>query len=168
MKIITLHQPWASLMALGLKRYETRHWPTDYRGPLLIHAAKRSVNGGGIRVWLDAQQIANIKPSGPEDPFFTYLNLPLGSIVAIANLTKCLEMMNGWVETDPPEGFTVIQSKSELERAVGLWEPGRFALRLDNVRSLPNPIPFKSRQGKLLNAPAEIIALVNEQLKEVA
>jgi hypothetical protein len=39
-KAISLWQPWASLMALGLKRHETRHWPTAYRGPIAIHAAK--------------------------------------------------------------------------------------------------------------------------------
>ncbi len=36
MKAISLHQPWASLIADGFKTIETRHWPTSYRGPLLI------------------------------------------------------------------------------------------------------------------------------------
>ena len=40
MKAITLHQPWASLVALGVKTIETRSWPTKYRGPLAIHAGK--------------------------------------------------------------------------------------------------------------------------------
>ncbi|TRU31740.1 MAG: ASCH domain-containing protein [Microcystis aeruginosa Ma_QC_B_20070730_S2] len=41
MKAISLWQPWASLVANGLKLYETRGWPTKYRGVLAIHAAKR-------------------------------------------------------------------------------------------------------------------------------
>ena len=41
MKAISLWQPWASYMADGQKLIETRHWPISYRGPLLIHAAKR-------------------------------------------------------------------------------------------------------------------------------
>lgn len=31
MKAISLWQPWASLMAVGAKRYETRSWGTLYR-----------------------------------------------------------------------------------------------------------------------------------------
>ena len=38
---MTLHQPWASLVALGVKTIETRGWSTNYRGPLAIHAAVR-------------------------------------------------------------------------------------------------------------------------------
>ena len=34
-------QPWASLIAIGAKQIETRHWPTKYRGPIAIHTAKR-------------------------------------------------------------------------------------------------------------------------------
>lgn len=39
MKALTLHQPWASLVACGVKTIETRSWSTSYRGPLAIHAA---------------------------------------------------------------------------------------------------------------------------------
>ena len=34
-KALTLHQPWASLMAWGVKTIETRGWATAYRGPLV-------------------------------------------------------------------------------------------------------------------------------------
>ena len=40
MKALTLTQPWASLVAIGAKRIETRSWSTPYRGLLAIHAAK--------------------------------------------------------------------------------------------------------------------------------
>jgi hypothetical protein len=36
MKALTLIQPWASLVAIGAKRVETRGWRTSYRGPLAI------------------------------------------------------------------------------------------------------------------------------------
>jgi hypothetical protein len=41
MKSITIIQPWATLIALGEKKYETRGWPTKHRGPLAIHAGKK-------------------------------------------------------------------------------------------------------------------------------
>lgn len=40
MKVLTLKQPWATLVAEGLKKYEFRSWKTNYRGELLIHAGK--------------------------------------------------------------------------------------------------------------------------------
>jgi hypothetical protein len=40
MKALTIRQPWASLVATGVKTIETRSWSTKYRGPLAIHAGK--------------------------------------------------------------------------------------------------------------------------------
>ena len=40
MKVITLKEPWASLVVNGYKTYEFRSWKTSYRGKILIHAAK--------------------------------------------------------------------------------------------------------------------------------
>ncbi len=40
MKAISIHQPWASLIAFGEKRFETRSWHPQYRGRILIHASK--------------------------------------------------------------------------------------------------------------------------------
>ncbi|HVT78326.1 MAG TPA: ASCH domain-containing protein [Acidimicrobiales bacterium] len=52
MKALTLHEPWATDVAEGRKRIETRGWSTRYRGPLAIHAARtlRSVEYLG---WLE-------------------------------------------------------------------------------------------------------------------
>lgn len=47
---ITLTQPWASLMAFGEKRVETRSWRTGWRGLTLIHAARTL---GGLAEMLD-------------------------------------------------------------------------------------------------------------------
>lgn len=40
MKVITIKQPFATLIAEGLKEYEFRTWKTNYRGPIFIHAGK--------------------------------------------------------------------------------------------------------------------------------
>ena len=39
MKVLTLKQPWATLVAEGIKRYEFRSWKTNYRGKILIHSS---------------------------------------------------------------------------------------------------------------------------------
>lgn len=38
MKALTLKQPWATLVAEGIKKYEFRSWKIKYRGKVLIHA----------------------------------------------------------------------------------------------------------------------------------
>ena len=40
MKVLTIKQPWATLIMQGNKRFEFRSWQTKYRGDLLIHAGK--------------------------------------------------------------------------------------------------------------------------------
>ena len=37
-KVLTLKQPWATLVAEGIKKYEFRSWKINYRGKVLIHA----------------------------------------------------------------------------------------------------------------------------------
>ena len=38
-KVLSIRQPWASMIVRGLKRFEIRTWSTPYRGQLLIHAS---------------------------------------------------------------------------------------------------------------------------------
>ena len=38
MKVLTIKQPWATLIMQGVKRYEFRSWNTKLRGEFLIHA----------------------------------------------------------------------------------------------------------------------------------
>lgn len=52
MKALTLWQPWATLVALGVKTIETRSWSTSYRGPLAIHAAKKAPEYGPVGAYL--------------------------------------------------------------------------------------------------------------------
>ena len=39
MKALSIKQPWASLIAHGIKDIENRTWATKYRGKVLIHAS---------------------------------------------------------------------------------------------------------------------------------
>ncbi len=46
MKAVSIKQPWASLIACGIKTLEVRAWPTIHRGPLLICSSRRPVIEG--------------------------------------------------------------------------------------------------------------------------
>jgi activating signal cointegrator 1 len=139
-KTISLWQPWASLIALNLKRYETRGWATNYRGELAIHAAKRPLCKEGKRL------IAYLKEFHGQT--IDLDRLPLGAIIAIVDLTDCLSMGS--------EGI-VIGSVPKLERMIGDWQPCRYAWKLENVREI-EPIPYLGRQ-KLFTAEIENITV---------
>lgn len=74
MKVITIKQPWATLIAEGYKEYEFRTWKTKFRGEILIHAGKS----------IDKKALERFK----------YLNLdyPTGKIIAKANITDCVKV----------------------------------------------------------------------------
>ena len=50
--VLSMHQPWASLLVFGLKRIEGRAWPTDYTGRLWIHATSTKPTAKEIEVLL--------------------------------------------------------------------------------------------------------------------
>ena len=56
MYAITLHQPWASLIALGVKTVETRSWPAPAHlvgQTIAVHAGKRVVGQSGVPIELE-------------------------------------------------------------------------------------------------------------------
>lgn len=133
MKVISLWQPWATLVALGLKRNETRSWATDYRGPLAIHAAKlrdRDSRDFYTEVLLYDQRFADVLR---KHGYYTFDGLPFGAVVCTTILAGCR----------PAEQCTDL---SDMERLVGGYAPGRFAWTLANVERI-EPVPVVGRQG---------------------
>lgn len=124
MRALSLWQPWASAIAIGLKRVETRHWPTSVRGLIAIHAAKR---------WTREEQEAAGEFADEFDERLR--NPPLGAIVATAMLIDCRGSDD------------LRRSISDTERAFGNYAPGRFGFVLDDVRPLPKPVPYRGAQG---------------------
>lgn len=137
MMCLSLWQPWASAIALGRKRIETRHWSTRYRGPLLIHAAKR---------WTAEERefVADMIDDGFLPPDFV-LPPPLGALVAVSRL----------VDVRPTE--QAVRTLAADERVWGNYAEGRFAWILDDVVALPEPIALKGAQG-LFDVPANVLS----------
>ena len=52
MKALSIKQPWASLIAHGIKDIENRTWKTNFRGRIYIHASKISANNPKGRCFL--------------------------------------------------------------------------------------------------------------------
>ena len=138
MKAISLWQPWATLMAEGFKRNETRHWTTNYRGPLLIHAAKRMEP-----LTLLMSQL--LTPIGYKE----WNDFPCGAIVCELELVDCIKTSK------------YIPGHPEFE--FGDYQPGRFVWITKNVKKF-DPIPFRGKQG-FFNVPDEIANLAFNQAK---
>ena len=129
MKAITLHQPWATLIAIGEKRYETRSWPTNYRGLIAIHAGK-SIPPYARALLDDSHFFAILRRRGVED----LDRLPRGAVVAIARLVNCYRIPNRPLAI------------SETERMLGDWSPGRYAWSLMDIQAI-EPVPIAGSQG---------------------
>lgn len=139
LKAITLWQPWASAIALGVKRRETRSWPIRYRGPLAIHASAHRHRGDLERLAADPTWLRVLAPLwANRDLEARIAALPFSAIVAIVDVSGCL----------PTDGLVAHPSfMSPDERALGNYAPGRFAWLLNNLRPLAAPIPCAGRQG---------------------
>jgi len=121
MKVISIRQPWATLIAKGYKKYEFRSWKTKYRGQILIHAS----------LGID-KDILNR---------FAHYNLeyPAGMIIAKAKLTDCIEVNKTFENELIKENETIYGAKTEYRTG--------YAFELENVEELENPIPVKGQLG---------------------
>ncbi len=155
MKLISLWEPWATLMAIGAKRIETRSWQTSYRGWLAIHASK-----GGLGK-------AQLQECCSDPRFSLALSgevLKPGHIVAVVELIDCCPMEDRGclpgVFSDYPEMDT------PQERAFGDYHPDRWAWVTDRLFRL-QPIPYKAAQG-LCDVREDTIAEMRRQWKGLA
>jgi hypothetical protein len=58
-RCLSVCQPFATAIVLGLKPFENRTWGTSYRGPLLIHASRSLTFMGRGMAWLeDLREVA--------------------------------------------------------------------------------------------------------------
>ena len=144
MKAITLTQPWATLVAIGAKRIETRSWNTNYRGPLAIHAAAGK--------YVDDYLLMKIEPfysaltrAGIE----SRLQIPLGGIIATCELVATHRVDNmDWVPGKRGwEKNGHFWEATEQEKAFGDYSIGRYMWFLANVKMLDNPFPVRGALG---------------------
>lgn len=170
MKAITVWNPWAYLIRLAGhhdpevaklgKGIETRSWPTSYRGPLAIHAAKNFPQEARLLCL--------------EEPFLTALTsaglqgtneLPRGAVVATCKLVDCLQI-TGRTTIEGKIVAAQLYSMHPLAREVtgnelafGDYTPGRYAWILADVNPLPEPIPAKGALGLWEWGPPEGVIL---------
>ncbi|MNJ46042.1 ASCH domain protein [compost metagenome] len=143
MKVITIIQPWATLIALGEKRFETRSWATKHRGDLLIHAGKKVDK----KVCQQEPYRSVLGKHG-----YTADNLPTGSIIAKVNLHNCYAISRRHGVDGPVSLETSVKTLEwadpmEQEYYFGDYRDGRYAWELLDVQRMLEPISAKGMQG---------------------
>lgn len=129
MKCLSVCQPWATLLAIGAKRYETRSWSAHYRGPMLIHASKRL--DAAVRNLCECEPFKSALAMGG---YPSADQLPLGQVIAEAILVECYQV----------DAIRDTLCSSEL--AFGDYRHGRYVWLLRDVRQLV-PLPLAGRLG---------------------
>lgn len=88
MKALTVKQPYAKLIARGIKDIENRTWKTNYRGRVLIHAASNSCT------W---QKVINTLSKAAKEYFMKHglngawvRNLEKGAIIGSVEIVDCV------------------------------------------------------------------------------
>ena len=119
MKVLTIKQPWATLIMQGDKKYEFRSWQTKYRGEVLIHAGKS----------VDKEAIKRLEKYLPE-------NLPLGKILGKVRLVDCIKMSPEFKEMLLKEN-SEIYTKSSFQENYG-WQ-------VTDIEVFKEPIEAKGR-----------------------
>lgn len=136
MKVISIIQPWATLIAMGEKKFETRSWSTKYRGELAIHSSKK----------ID-------KSICRQDPFYSVLakhgydesNLPTGVILATCQLSNCFKVFADKGTSAALEAGRMVRIVEGDEYEFGDYSQGRYAWELRDVNALVEPIPAKGQ-----------------------
>ena len=122
MKVITIREPFATLIKDKLKIYETRSWKTNYRGEIYIHAAK-------IRSKASNANIASTYLKSKENP---------EHIICKCLLKDCIYMDNNFINE---------VKKNKEEYNSGRYEVGRYAWQLEVIEVLEEPIYAKGQLG---------------------
>lgn len=148
MKAISIHQPWASLIAYEAKKYETRSWATDYRGPIAIHATVRdpaNLFNYMLCEFIDAARAAL--------DVTDFSLLPRGHVIATAELVGChhITTFDGnpdriYLPRFDQVGACSIKEIVDNELLFGDFTPGRYAWEFANVKLLLEPVPTKGKQ----------------------
>ena len=123
MKVITIKEPYATLIKNNVKLIETRSWKTSYRGKLYIHASL----------------IKNNKINDEIKMYYNEEDLKMGYIICKCNLVDCIYMSESFINN--------LKKDNYIEYLCGNYEIGRYAWILKDVKVLKYPIKVK---GKLV------------------
>lgn len=121
MKVLSIIEPWGTLIAENQKLIETRSWATKYRGELYFHTSSKKINLKDIKV----KELLSFIPD---------LKINYGHIILKCELVDCIYMDQKFIEEI---------KKNPKEYICGEYSIGRYAWVLKNIQKIEKPIPAK-------------------------
>jgi len=125
MKVLTIKEPYATLIKKKVKYIETRSWKTNYRGEIYIHAGMSKV-GKDV---LNRKELSKL---------YSMNELSYGYIICKAKLVDCIYMDEEFIKKE--------KNKNYLNFIAGHYEVGRYAWILDDIEVV-EPIKVKGKLG---------------------
>ena len=125
MKVLTLNEPWATLIKNKKKYIETRSWKTNYRGELYIHAGKKKINSSITNRPELISLVGNDK-------------MNYSKIVCKCELVDCIYMTEDYIKK--------IKKEEPQQFICGEYSVGRYAWILRNITPIDSD---KDVSGKL-------------------
>ncbi len=123
MKVLSIKEPFATLIKDKEKQIETRSWKTNYRGELYIHASLTKYKNESIDKFYVDSLIKNKK-------------LNYGYIICKCKLVDCIKV---------DKEFQKKISKNKKEYKLGDYTEGRYAWILEDIEELKEPIKEKGK-----------------------
>ncbi len=126
MKVLSIIEPFATLIKENMKLIETRSFKTSYRGELYIHASRTKI-AKHDREDKELMDLVGDK------------QLSYGYIICKCNLVDCIYMTKEYVED--------MKKNNYQEYICGEYKEGRYAWVLEDVKPLDDPIEVKGQLG---------------------
>ena len=118
MKVLSVKEPFATLILNGIKKIETRSWKTNYRGELFIHASGKTF----AKEFLINDFVINLIKD---------MDMNYGNIICKCNLVDCVYMDDKFIKNI---------KKNQIEYNCGEYKVGRYAWIIDDIKPI-YPIP---------------------------
>ena len=137
-RAISIHQPWAWLIARGYKVVENRSWKTNFRGPLLIQASssEREITEENEQILLESHpHIVNDLDSD--------LRLFFGAAIGVVDIVGCISLgeSDDFDEACKAQGYGdwLARVTKLLPLPAGFFADGPFCFLLENPRMFAKP-----------------------------
>ena len=124
MKVLSLTEPYATLIKNGVKTIETRSWKTNYRGKLYIHASATKMP----KEYKENKELMSLVDIN---------NLNYGNIICSCELVDCIKMTDEFIND--------VRNNRKNEYITGIYGNGRYAWILENIEQLDVPIKAKGK-----------------------